>query len=218
VFGKSNLEQPFSPHLADLLIFMLHSPSPPDSSSREAAEQFYENALCWLGRPQEVYRLLSEAVFPSVSTWVRGDVDSHSFNHWQPDELRTFLYPVVALGDVETVVLPSEALLLCGFGNYYNPCDVAIVVFVQRPQELFSQLMQRIRRSEATIIRGPEVWMLSEQVSLAKKGQDYINTKYLVWPFSLSGAAQDTLVKQGLSIIKLSPTDTSLPFPVPTRP
>ncbi|MEN9223426.1 MAG: hypothetical protein Q6M04_13415 [Thermostichus sp. BF3_bins_97] len=175
-------------------------------------ESFYENALCWLGRPQEAYRLLSEAVFPSVSSWVRGEVDSHSFNHWQPEDVRTFLYPVVAMGEHETIVLSSEALLLCGIGNYYNPCDLAIVVFVQQPQELFSQLMQRIRRAEATISRGPDVRMLSEQVNLAKRGRDYINTKYLVWPYALSGAAQDTLIKQGISIIRLSPQDAALPF------
>ncbi|MCJ2543532.1 hypothetical protein [Thermostichus vulcanus] len=175
-------------------------------------ESFYENALCWLGRPQEAYRLLSEAVFPSVSSWVRGEVDSHSFNHWQPEDVRTFLYPVVALGEHETLVLSSEALLLCGIGNYYNPCDLAIVVFVQQPQELFSQLMQRIRRAEAIISRGPDVRMLSEQVNLAKRGRDYINTKYLVWPYALSGAAQDTLIKQGISIIRLSPQEAALPF------
>lgn len=126
--------------------------------------------------------------------------------------MRTFLYPVVALGDQETLVLASEALLLCGSGNYYNPCDLAIVVFVQQPQELFSQLMQRIRRAEAIITRGPEVRMLSEQVSLAKRGRDYINTKYLVWPYALSAAAQDTLVKQGISIIRLSPQAAALPL------
>ncbi|MGQ9838892.1 MAG: hypothetical protein ACUVRV_13245 [Cyanobacteriota bacterium] len=175
-------------------------------------ESFYENALCWLGRPQEAYRLLSEAVFPSVSSWVRGEVDSHSFNHWQLEDVRTFLYPVVAMGEQETIVLSCEALLLCGIGNYYNPCDLAIVVFVQQPQELFSQLMQRIRRAEAIISRGPDVRMLSEQVNLAKRGQDYINTKYLVWPYALSSAAQDTLIKQGISIIRLSPQDAALPF------
>ncbi|MEM8716519.1 MAG: hypothetical protein AAGE92_12200, partial [Cyanobacteria bacterium P01_G01_bin.4] len=37
-----------------------------------ASQQFYEDALCWLGRPQYVYRLLSEAVLPPVSSWVRG--------------------------------------------------------------------------------------------------------------------------------------------------
>jgi hypothetical protein len=119
---------------------------------------------------------------------------------------------VVALGDQETLVLSSEALLLCGIGNYYNPCDLAIVVFVQQPQELFSQLMQRIRRAEATISRGPDVRMLSEQVNLAKRGQDYINTKYLVWPYALSGAAQDTLIQQGISLIRLSPQEAALPF------
>ncbi|MDX2273749.1 MAG: hypothetical protein NW237_17610 [Cyanobacteriota bacterium] len=199
----ANLEQSLSSGLAMSLL---------DRSLLMESELFYEDALCWLGRPQEVYRLLSEAVFPSVSTWVRGDVDSHSFNHWQPEDLRTFLYPVVMLGDNETAVLSCEAMLLCGIGNYYNPCDVAIVVFVQQPEELFSQLMQRIRRAESTICRGPDVRMLSEQVNLAKKGQDYINTKYVVWPYALSSAAQDTLIKQGLSIIQLSPADTSRPF------
>ncbi len=179
------------------------------------SEAFYEDSLCWLGRPQECYRLLSEAVFPAVSTWVRGDLDLHSFNHWQLEELRTFLYPVVSLGEHETLVLPSEAMLLCGTGNYYNPCDLAIIVFVQRPDELFSQLMQRIRQTESTICRGPDVTMLSEQVNLTQRGQDYINTKYVVWPFALPNSAIDTLVKQGLSIIKLSPTDTSRPFSPP---
>lgn len=177
-----------------------------------APEAFYENALCWLGRPQEVYRLLSEAVFPTVSTWVRGDLDTHSVNHWQPHDLRPFLYPVVSLGETESMVLPAEALLLCGIGNYYNPCDLAIVVFVQRPQELFSQLMQRIRQAEAIVSRGPDVRMVLEQVNLTRRGQDYINTKYVVWPFALQAEAQDTLVKQGLSLIKLSPEDTSRPF------
>ncbi len=176
------------------------------------SETFYEDSLCWLGRPAEAYRLLSEAVIPSVSTWVRGDVDIHSFNHWQREDVRPFLYPVVALGETETVMLPSEALLLCGIGNYYNPCDLAIVVFVQRPQELFSQLMQRIRQTEAVITRGPDVHMLSEQVNLTQRGQDYVNTKYLVWPFALPSYAQETLIKQGLSIIKLSPMDASRPF------
>lgn len=86
------------------------------------------------------------------------------------------------------------------------------MVFVQQPQELFSQLMQRIRRAEATISRGPDVRMLSEQVNLAKRGQDYINTKYLVWPYALSGAAQDTLIQQGISLIRLSPQEAALPF------
>ncbi len=176
-------------------------------------ERFYENALCWLGRSQEAYRLLSEAVFPSLSSWVCGEVDTHSFNHWQPEDVRTFLYPVVALGEQETLVLSSEALLLCGVGTYYNPCDLAIVVFVQQPQELFSQLMQRIRRVEAVISRGPDVRMLSEQVSLAKRGRDYINTKYLVWPYALSSAAQETLIQQGISLIRLSPQEAALPFP-----
>lgn len=176
------------------------------------SEAFYEGSLCWLGRPQEAYRLLSEAVIPTVSTWVRGDVDTHSFNYWQPQDLRTFLYPVVSLKDQTSVVLPCETLMLCGIGNYYNPCDLAIVVFVQRPQELFSQLVQRIRATEAVISQGPEVWMQSEQVSLARHGHDYINTKYLVWPYALPSAAQDTLVKQGFSLIKLSPPDASQPM------
>lgn len=176
------------------------------------SEAFYEDTLYWLGRPQEVYRLLNEAVFPSISTWVRGDVETYRINHWNPDEVRTFLFPVVALGDHETLVLPCEGLLLCGTGSYYNPCDVAVIVLVQRPQELFSQLMYRIREVEATITRGPDVRMLSEQVNLTKRGQDYINTKYLIWPYALPSAAQDTLVKQGISLIKLSPKDTSRPF------
>lgn len=191
--GSESMATPLTPHLLE-------------------NESFYENALCWLGRPQTAYRLLSEAVFPAISSWVRGEVDSYSFNHWQPEDVRTFLYPVVVLGDQETLVLASEALLLCGSGNYYNPCDLAIVVFVQQPQELFSQLMQRIRRAEAIITRGPEVRMLSEQVSLAKRGRDYINTKYLVWPYALSAAAQDTLVKQGISVIRLSPQAAALPL------
>ncbi len=172
-------------------------------------EAFYEDALCWLGRSQEVYRLLSEAVFPAVSTWVRGDVDTHSLNYWQSHDLRSFLYPVVSFGETESLVLPAETLLLCGIGSYYNPCDLAIIIFVQRPQELFSQLMQRIRQTEAIITRGPDVRMTLEQVSLARRGQDYINTKYVVWPFALPTEAQDTLVKQGLSLIKLSPGETS---------
>lgn len=172
-------------------------------------EAFYEDSLCWLGRPQEVYRLLSEAVFPAVSTWVRGDVDTHSLNYWHPHDLRSFLYPVMSFGDTESLVLPAEALLLCGIGSYYNPCDMAIVIFVQQPQELFSQLMQRIRQAEAIISRGPDVRMTLEQVSLARRGQDYINTKYVVWPFALQTEAQDTLVKQGLSLIKLSPSEAA---------
>ncbi len=176
------------------------------------SEAFYEGSLCWLGRSQEAYRLLSEAVIPAVSTWVRGDVDTHSFNYWQPHDLRTFLYPVVSLKDQTSVVLPCETLMLCGIGNYYNPCDLAIVVFVQRPQELFSQLVQRIRATEAVISQGPEVWMQSEQVSLARQGNDYINTKYLVWPYALPSTAQDTLVKQGFSLIKLSPPDAAGPM------
>ncbi|MEN9266598.1 MAG: hypothetical protein Q6K99_10220, partial [Thermostichales cyanobacterium BF4_bins_65] len=67
------------------------------------AEEFYESALCWLGRPQEAYRLLNEAVFPSVSTWVRGDTELRSMNAWQSHELRPFLFPVVGL-DQETTV------------------------------------------------------------------------------------------------------------------
>ncbi|NJK64229.1 MAG: hypothetical protein HC921_17430, partial [Synechococcaceae cyanobacterium SM2_3_1] len=131
--------------------------------------------------------------------------------------LRTFLYPVVSLKDQTSVVLPCETLMLCGIGNYYNPCDLAIVVFVQRPQELFSQLVQRIRATEAVISQGPEVWMQSEQVSLARQGNDYINTKYLVWPYALPSAAQDTLVKQGFSLIKLSPPDAARPMSVINR-
>ncbi|GAB4213262.1 MAG: hypothetical protein OHK0012_09050 [Synechococcales cyanobacterium] len=184
------------------------------SAEHSVAHEFYESALCWLGRPQEAYRLLNEAVFPSVSTWVRGDTEQRSMNAWQSHELRTFLFPVVGLGEEETVMLPCEALLLCGLGSYYNPCDVGVLVFVQRPQERLSQLMQRVRQSEAWVNRSPEVMMGNEHVSLMKKGRDYINTKYIVWLCSLPPVAQETLIKQGLSLIRLSPEETFFPMPI----
>jgi hypothetical protein len=40
--------------------------------------EFYEHALCWLGRSREAYRLLSEAVIPKLSTWLRGQTDTKS--------------------------------------------------------------------------------------------------------------------------------------------
>lgn len=179
----------------------------------EASQQFYEDALCWLGRPQTVYRLLSEAVIPPVSSWVRGSSSSHTFNSWRVEQIRTFLYPVLAFEqDNSTEVLCGEAMLLCGDGNYYNPCDVAIAVFVQRPQETFSQLFYRVRQAESTISRGPRAMMTTEHVSLARSGTDYINTKYLVWPYRIRPAGLDTLTKQGMSHIKLSPAETALPF------
>ncbi|MEM8716652.1 MAG: hypothetical protein AAGE92_12910, partial [Cyanobacteria bacterium P01_G01_bin.4] len=121
--------------------------------------------------------------------------------------------PVLAFEETNTTeVLCSEAMLLCGDGNYYNPCDVAIAVFVQRPQEPFSQLFQRIRLAEATILRGPRAMMTTEHVSLARTGTDYINTKYLIWPYRIRTAAIETLTKQGMSHIKLSPAEANLPF------
>ncbi|MEO0803679.1 MAG: hypothetical protein AAFY57_15565 [Cyanobacteria bacterium J06642_2] len=185
----------------------------PASADAPSATAFYEHALFWLGRSQHAYRLLSEAVFPPISSWVRGSVDSRTFNSWQIDDIRTFLYPVAAWGETETDLLTCEAILLCGYGNYYNPCDVAIAVFVQQPQELFSMLVQRVRRTEAIVSKGPQILMTTEHVSLAKKGRDYINTKYLIWPYSLSEAATDTLVKQGISLIELSPENALRPFP-----
>lgn len=177
------------------------------SPGLQVAQDFYESALCCLGRPQEAYRLLNEAVFPSVSTWVRGDTEQRSMNAWQPHELRPFLFPVVGL-EQETTVLPCEALLLCGMGSYYNPCDVGVLVFVQRPEERLSQIMQRVRLSEAWVNRSPEVMMGNEHVSLMKKGRDYINTKYVVWLYALPNSAQETLIKQGLSLIRLTPAET----------
>ncbi|MGK7906499.1 MAG: hypothetical protein AB4040_04630 [Synechococcus sp.] len=178
-----------------------------------ASQQFYEDAVCWLGRPQNVYRLLSEAVLPPVSSWVRGSSNHHTFNSWRVEQIRTFLYPVMAFEqENSTEVLCSEAILLCGDGNYYNPCDVAIAVFVQRPHEAFSQLFQRVRQAESTILRGPRAMMTTEHVSLARTGTDYINTKYLVWPYRVRPAAIETLTKQGISHIKLSPAETALPF------
>lgn len=178
-----------------------------------ASQQFYEDALCWLGRPQYVYRLLSEAVLPTVSSWVRGSSGRHSVNSWQVEQIRTFLYPVLVFEDANTTeVLCSESMLLCGDGNYYNPCDVAIVVFVQRPQEPFSQLFRRIRQAEATILRGPRAMMTTEHVSLARAGTDYINTKFLIWPYRMRSAEIETLTKQGMSHIKLPPAETALPF------
>lgn len=169
------------------------------------SEQFYEHALCWLGRSRQVYRLLSEAVMPPVSTWVRGDSEARGLSAWQPSEIRTFLFPVVNFSDRETGVLTCEALLLCGNGNYYNPCDAALVVFVQRPQEAFSQLLQRIRQTEAMILRAPEIAMTTEHVSLSKRGQDYINTRYLIWPYQLSEAMADTLTAQAFCLITFAP-------------
>lgn len=187
-------------------------PKSPETVATPSPEAFYEHALFWLGRSQHAYRLLSEAVFPPVSTWVRGQVDSRTFNSWQIDDIRTFLYPVAAWGETDTDVLSCEAILLCGYGNYYNPCDVAIAVFVQKPDESFSMLMRRVRQAEAIVSRGPQILMTTEHVSLAKKGRDYINTKYLVWPFSMPDAATDTLVKQGISLIDFSPENTLRPF------
>lgn len=183
-----------------------------DATELATARQFYENALCWLGRPQEVYRLLSEAVIPPVSSWVRGSTGRHSFNSWQVAQIRTFLYPVVAFEDNLTEVLACEALLLCGDGSYYNPCDIAIAVVVQQPQESFSQLLYRLRQAEAIVLRGPRAMMTTEHVSLAREGKDYINTKYLVWPYSLRPAEIKTIAKQGFSLVELSPSDTALPF------
>lgn len=190
----------------------LPHPALPNSADLWQAQRFYEDALCWLGRPKDVYRLLSEAVFPPVSSWVRGNPHQRSFNSWQVDQIRTYLYPVVTFPNGEAEVLCCEALLLCGDGNYYNPCDVAICVFVQQPQEHFSQLLHRLRQAEAAICRGPNVTMTAIHVSLAKSGQDYINTKYLVWPHTVHPAAAETLVKQGISLVQLSTEDTSRPF------
>jgi len=41
-----------------------------------------------------------------------------------------------------------------------------------------------------------------------KKGRDYINTKYVVWLYALPNSAQETLIKQGLSLIRLTPAET----------
>ena len=179
----------------------------------EASRQFYEDALCWLGRPKSVYRLLSEAVLPPVASWVRGSSSRHSFNSWGVEQIRTFLYPVLAFEETNsTEVLCGEALLLCGDGNYYNPCDLAIAVFVQRPQETFSQLFYRVRQAEAIVLRGPRAMMTTEHVSLARTGKDYINTKYLVWPYRIRSAEVDTLTRQGISHVKLSPAEAALPL------
>jgi hypothetical protein len=165
-----------------------------------ALAEFYEQTLCWLGRPRESYRLLSESVIPRLATWVRGTVEDRSVKDWQPEDIEPILFPVVQIGD-DATVLSCEALLLCGRGSYYNPCDVAIFVFVQRPEERFSALCIRIRATQAQILRGPSVSV--GEVNLTKKERDYINTKFLIWPHHLNPSESDTLVAQGFALIQL---------------
>ncbi len=162
-------------------------------------ETFYETALCCLGRSQEVYRMISEAVLPRLSTWVRGQTDERSMRNWQPSELRPILFPVVNIGH-DAVVLPCEALLLCGIGSYYNPCDLALFALVQRPGETLSRLVLRLRQVEAEIRRGPEVTI--GDISLNPNGRDYINRKFLIWPTNLTSLQQETLSEQGFSLIQ----------------
>jgi len=176
--------------------------------SAEAAF-FYEYALCRLGRAQEVYRLISESVMPRLSTWVRGQTDERSMRSWQPDELRSILFPVVNIGH-ETVVLPCEALVLCGIGSYYNPCDLALMVLVQRPGENLSRLMLRLRQVEAHVRRGPDVTLAlnNGDISLSQANRDYINRKFLIWPEDLDTVQLETLSEQGASLIQPHSTFT----------
>ncbi len=169
---------------------------PPDS----ALAEFYEQTLCWLGRPRESYRLLSESVIPRLATWVRGTVEDRSVKDWQPEDIEPILFPVAQIGH-DATVLSCEALLLCGTGSYYNPCDVAIFVFVQRPEERFSALCVRVRATQAQVLRGPSVSV--GEVNLTKKDRDYINTKFLIWPHNLKPCESDTLVAQGFALIQL---------------
>ncbi|WP_287129997.1 hypothetical protein [Candidatus Cyanaurora vandensis] len=165
---------------------------------------FYEYALCQLGRPQEVYRLISESVMPKLSTWVRGQTDERSMRSWQPDEMQPILFPVVNIGH-ETVVMPCEALVLCGLGSYYNPCDLALLVLVQRPGESLSQLMLRLRQVEAHVRRGPDVTIAlgsTGDISLSQGSRDYINRKFLVWPEDLDALQLETLTAQGAALIQ----------------
>jgi hypothetical protein len=165
--------------------------------------EFYEHALCWLGRSREAYRLLSEAVIPKLSTWLRGQTDTKSVRDWQPSQVRPILYPVVTCGEVSNP-LTCESLLICGSGSYYNPCDLAALVFVQRPGEPMSQLIQRLRSTEALIRRGPDVTI--ENISLAKNKRDYINHRFLVWPYQVTTAQEETLTEQGFALIRLAPS------------
>jgi len=171
------------------------------------AVEFYENALCWLGRPREAYRLLSECVIPRLSTWLRGQTDTRSVRDWQPKDVRSLLYPVVTCAET-SAPLTCEALLLCGTGSYYNPCDLAVLVFVQRPDERMSELVQRLRATEALIRRGPDVTV--EQISLAKTKRDYINHRFLVWPYRLTLPQEETLTEQGFALLRLAPSLTVL--------
>ncbi|WP_218079894.1 hypothetical protein [Anthocerotibacter panamensis] len=166
---------------------------------QHADQMFYEYALCRLGRAQEVYRLISESVMPSLSTWVRGQTDVRSMRSWQFDELRPILFPVVNIGH-ETVVLSCEALVLCGIGSYYNPCDLALLVLVQRPGESLSRLILRLREVEAQIRRGPEVTI--DNISLNQSTRDYINRKFVVWPTDLDAMQLETLAEQGFTLIQ----------------
>jgi hypothetical protein len=168
---------------------------------------FYERSLCWLGRSKEAYRLLSEAVIPKLSTWLRGRTDTRSVRDWQPTDVRAILFPVVTCAETSTP-LTCEALLLCGSGSYYNPCDLAVLVFVQRPEERMSALVQRLRASEALIRRGPDVTI--EQISLSMNKRDYINHRFLIWPARLSTAQEETLTEQGFALIRLSPALATL--------
>jgi hypothetical protein len=169
--------------------------------TKQADELFYEYALCCLGRKQEIYRLISESVLPRLSTWVRGQADERSMRNWKPDEMRAVLFPVVNIGH-EAVVLPCEALLLCGIGNYYNPCDLALFILIQRPGERLSQLLLRIRAVESQIRRGPDVTI--GDISLSQTARDYINRKFCVWPVDLDATQQETLAAQEVTIIEPS--------------
>lgn len=173
-----------------------------ESSDGLDAASFYEYALCWLGRPREAYRLLSEAVIPQLTTWLRGQTDTRSMRDWQPTEVRPILYPVVTCAESSTP-LTCEALLLCGSGSYYNPCDLAVLVFVQRPGEPMSALIQRLRVTEALIRRGPDVTI--NQISLSMNKRDYINHRFLIWPLELTVAQEETLTEQGFALIRLAP-------------
>jgi hypothetical protein len=165
-----------------------------------ALTEFYEQTLCWLGRPRESYRLLSESVIPRLATWVRGTVEDRSVKDWQPEDIDPILFPVAQIGH-DATVLSCEALLLCGSGSYYNPCDLAIFVFVQRPEERFSELCIRVRTTQAQVLRGPSVSV--GEVNLTRKERDYINTKFLIWPHNLKLSESDTMVAQGFALIQL---------------
>jgi hypothetical protein len=175
-------------------------PQFPFMPTDSALAEFYEETLCWLGRPRESYRLLSESVIPRLATWVRGTVEDRSVKDWQPEDIDPILFPVAQIGH-DATVLSCEALLLCGSGSYYNPCDVAIFVFVQRPEERFSELCVRIRATQAQILRGPSVSV--GEVNLTRKERDYINTKFLIWPHHMKPSESDTLVAQGFALIQL---------------